>query len=292
MKIGRYKMESDDKNSQEKPEIPVENENLSQQAASLKIPPFWSTRPELWFVQVETQFRVKGITSSNTKYDYLVSSLNNETMELVADILLNPPSQNKYESLKTQLLNRSKDSEARRLDALLNKVELGDLKPSELYRQMKSLADNNGLVTCSLLKNLWIKKLPHSIQVCLLAIEDSHQEEDLFKIADRIFDSSSTSLPNKISAIQNTNSSEQNNQSNISEEIHKLSQRIKKLEIRQSRSRSASRKFNNTRRTPTPHKKNLCWFHKKFGKNAKKCIKPCSMAKSKTDSDKDIKNEN
>lgn len=45
-----------------------------QISAALKIPPFWANRPDLWFLQVETQFRLKGITSAGTKYDFSIIS--------------------------------------------------------------------------------------------------------------------------------------------------------------------------------------------------------------------------
>lgn len=115
-------------------------EPTMQLSAALKIPPFWSNRPNLWFLQVETQFRLKGITASQTKYDYLISSLPPESMEIVADFLLNPTKADKYETIKKLLVSRSQDTEERRLDNLLNIIELGDLKPSELFRQMETLA--------------------------------------------------------------------------------------------------------------------------------------------------------
>lgn len=255
---------------------------LVQNISTLKIPPFWNNRPDLWFLQVETQFRVKGITASNTKYDHLVASLPSETMEIVADILLNPPASDKYINLKNALLTRSQDSEERRLDALLHKVELGEHKPSELYRQMESLANTNSLINNSLLRKLWLNKLPASLQACIIAIEDKHDLDEIFKIADRIFDSTSSA---KISAIHQPRHENRNLES-LSKVVHQLSERIRNIETRQPRNRSRqfsntfkSRRSNSKSKSQSPSTRNMCWYHKRYKSQAKKCTPPCNFSK-------------
>ncbi|KAK3773613.1 hypothetical protein RRG08_022322 [Elysia crispata] len=43
---------------------------LQINAASVKIPDFWNTSPEVWFARVEAQFGTKHISQDQTKYDY------------------------------------------------------------------------------------------------------------------------------------------------------------------------------------------------------------------------------
>lgn len=260
-------------------------EPTMQLSAALKIPPFWSNRPNLWFLQVETQFRLKGITTSQTKYDYLISSLPPESMEIVADFLLNPTEGDKYETIKKLLVSRSQDTEERRLDNLLNKIELGDLKPSELFRQMETLAGGNSLVNKPLLNKLWLNKLPPSIQPCVIAIESTHTQEQIFQIADRIFDCSDRP---RVSAIH---TEPQNELKNL---ILDLSQRISQLETRNSRDRSHDRNRDRSRgSSPNRHVVNrsrsrsrkrdeYCWYHTRFATNATKCVTGCTFP-NKTD---------
>ena len=46
---------------------------------SVKVPAFWPESAEAWFIQVEAQFALKGVTASSTKFCYCVSSFNQDT---------------------------------------------------------------------------------------------------------------------------------------------------------------------------------------------------------------------
>ena len=58
---------------------------------SIKLAPYWSNDPALWFSQVETQFTTRGITSETTKYAHFVGFLQPEVAQEVRDLLINPP---------------------------------------------------------------------------------------------------------------------------------------------------------------------------------------------------------
>ena len=73
-------------------------------SVSVKVPAFWPDSAEAWFVQVEAQFALKGVTASSTKFYYCVSSFNQETANQVLDLIKNPPSSDSYEALKNRLL--------------------------------------------------------------------------------------------------------------------------------------------------------------------------------------------
>ena len=94
-------------------------ENVRIAAISLKLPPFWTADPLVWFAQIESQFATRGITSQCTKYDYVVASLNQDIAMEVQDILISPPADQPFSTLKDKLLLRTTASEQRRLQTLL-----------------------------------------------------------------------------------------------------------------------------------------------------------------------------
>lgn len=83
-------------------------------------------------------------------YDYVVGSLDSNTLSNVSDIIRAPPAQNKYTAIKSRLIRDSTDSENRKLHRLLQDCELGDNKPSQLLRKMKDLS--NGALNDDALK--------------------------------------------------------------------------------------------------------------------------------------------
>ena len=95
--------------------------------------------PELRFLTIESSFRKSKITSQQSKFDPVVSSLPQTVAAVVRDILRAPPQDMPYDTLKTELIRRTTESEQRRLQQLLTSEELGDRKPSELLRRMKQL---------------------------------------------------------------------------------------------------------------------------------------------------------
>ena len=91
----------------------------------LKFPPFWASDPQMWFAQVEAQ------------YAHVISSLQPEVAQKVRDLLLFPPKDKPYATLKETLIQRTSASEQRRVQLLLNEEVLGDRKPTQLLSRMQ-----------------------------------------------------------------------------------------------------------------------------------------------------------
>ena len=156
----------------------------SPAAVSIKLPPFWPADPKVWFAQIEAQFTRRAITSQKTRFDYVVSSLSPEFAVEVRDLLLRPPDEAPYDTLKAELFKHTAASEQHKLQELISGEELGDHKPTQLFRRMQQLlcdklgtsADAN-----SFLHELFLQRLPPNVHMVLASADISL---DLSKPAD------------------------------------------------------------------------------------------------------------
>lgn len=255
---------------------------ISAVTVSLKLPPFWPADPELWFLQVEAQFACRHITSQKTKFDYVVSSLTPEFASEVRDLLLKPPADKPYDVLREQLTRRTTASEQRKLQQLFTREELGDRKPSQLLRRMQQLlGDHPGVTDGSFLKELFLQRLPSNVRMVLASTPDATTLDKLAEMADKIME---VAAPPPLSANATLSGTPTNASPPLAEEVDHLRKEVAKLEklVRQlarSSSRSSSR---HSRRPSTPapadSTDSYCWYHSKFGDQARKCKSPCTWS--------------
>ncbi|KAH8035846.1 hypothetical protein HPB51_010533 [Rhipicephalus microplus] len=105
----------------------------------VNLPPFWPNSPSTWFLQVEAHFRLRQITSQQTRHWHLVSCLPPDVADDLADILASPHPSHPYDTLKAAIISRKSESEHSRLQQLIMATELGDRRPSQLLRRMRQL---------------------------------------------------------------------------------------------------------------------------------------------------------
>ena len=134
--------------------------SLSAMTVTLKLPPFWPHDSHLWFAQVEAQFDTKNVRAQSSKFSHVVSSLQPEFAQEVRDLLISPPKENRYDTLKAELIRRTSSSEQKRLQQLLTAEELGDRKPSQLLRRMQQLLGTSSLDD-NILKQLFLQRPAH-----------------------------------------------------------------------------------------------------------------------------------
>ena len=169
------------------PAAPAAAAAAGVQAVALKLPEFWTDKPEVWFARVEAQFGTKGITQDDTKFNYLVSSLDNTTAGEVEAVLTHPPAADKYNTLKKALLQAFGRSQAQKDSELLSLTGLGDAKPTALLRRLKSLNSD----TATLFRAHFLALLPSEVRA-VLAGQEITDLEDLAKAADRIVEARRT----------------------------------------------------------------------------------------------------
>lgn len=272
---------------------PTPNEDLNNQAeiskVSVRAPPFWRANPALWFCQLEAQFEINRITSDRSRYYAVVAAIESTVLHQVSDLVLNPPQNNLYAGLKARLLDVFVESEQSRLKKLLGELELRDQKPSYLLREMRNLAGQS--ISAEILKTLWLQRLPASIQA-ILAVS-SEDLDHLTVMADQIFETSAGSEINKINTKPNDNTSLESQVANLTRQISEMRTEFSRRGTNNRNSSNRSRS-----RSKTPHNKSqrsqsnrgsssnpkLCWYHHKWGNNAKSCIGHCDFEANQSDS--------
>ncbi|XP_026050575.1 uncharacterized protein LOC113037555 [Astatotilapia calliptera] len=109
-------------------------------AVALKLPDFWLHDPPSWFMHVEAQFALRGVSADDTKYHHVVASLDPLSTRRVMTLLRDPPAQGKYAALKGLLLRRYSLSDAERAEKLLSIAGLGDGWRISLHPPLSSTA--------------------------------------------------------------------------------------------------------------------------------------------------------
>lgn len=253
---------------------------------SIKLPPYWPNDPALWFTQVEAQFTTRGITADATKFAYVVGSLQPEVAQEVRDILLNPPTDDLYKTLKTAIVKRTSDSDQKRLHQLLTAEELGDRKPTQLYRRMQQLLGDSQLQP-SIMKQLFLHRLPTNAQLILASTKDDLDTAALARLADKILAISPNQAPAPTLTAVSQPSAPSTELQELRELVNSLATTVSNLQLDGSRHRgrpqSNSRSQHGSSRdrsySPDNHT-TVCWYHTKFGSSAKKCHQPCSFYSS------------
>ncbi|XP_059061864.1 uncharacterized protein LOC131854737 [Achroia grisella] len=172
-------------------------------------------------------------------------------------------------------------SEEKRVRQLLSDEELGDRRPSQFLRHLKSLTGDSLRDDEGILRQLWMRRLPTHLQT-ILAAQDLPLEK-VADLADRIMEvspatplASSTSVAG-ISPQPITSSSSVDPFAILSQRIDQLTEQVASLTAYQrqgSRSRSRTPQSRQSRsRSPQPR---TCWYHRTFKEKALHCTTPCN----------------
>ena len=207
-------------------------------AVSVKLPPFWPDKAQLWFAQAEAQFTIRNITASKTKYAHAMTMLDSKSAELAMDIIVAPPD-DAYEALKTRLTGAYAITDDEKAARLLDMTGLGDQTPSQCMSGMLRLVPT-GQDPGFLFRKIFLRQLPLEVQNHLVQTSKTGvKAEDLRELAleaDRYF----SSMGSRIAAVSQT--------SVVAEEDYDVNA-------------VSGRK--------------VCFYHAKWGEKATKCRQPC-----------------
>lgn len=272
---------------------------------AIKLPPFIRSRPDLWFSQAESQFALGRVTTSTTKFHHVMSVLPEDVLVDVADVLTSPSVEDPYSALKSAVIARSSPSDRQRLHEVMSTEPLGDRKPTHLLSQLRHIlrgTQPTPLLDDRMLGEIFMSKLPPSVQMALSA-SDHATLDSLAQRADRLMElhRDSDAIPCISAAQASTQNSDPGSMLHASitdqAELASLRQQIRRLADtmenfrfgdsppRGSSSRPSGRRerLSNRRRfeahhtpgSPSPTRSDLCWYHTRFGRRARRCESPC-----------------
>ncbi|XP_055615078.1 uncharacterized protein LOC129761381 [Toxorhynchites rutilus septentrionalis] len=274
------------------PEPPVKLESIS--SPRLQPPSMTYSNIESYFLSLEFWFAASGFgaqTQYDTrKYNIVMAQVPPNKLTELRSIIDNVPATEKYPYIKKKLTEHFADSQKRRLQRVLSDMPLGDMKPSQLFNEMKRVAGNS--LGETVLMDLWATRLPPHAQAAVIASKGDAAEKTT--IADAIVDSMGLRNIHAIDMkAQQTPSSSthvadkptQVTIETLHREIAQLSRKLEKMFSARgaggyrgrSRSRSRGRgKSTSVSRDKTPSDEQ-CWYHRVFGHEARQCRKPCSF---------------
>ena len=227
--------------------MPADNDAATAiNAVGLKLPPFWQTDARAWFITVESQFVVRNITTDDTKYHHIVSALDSDTARQVISLISSPPATDKYEALKNKLLDIFELSARQKKLRLIGLDGLGDRKPTELLRYMQSL--HEAPKGDDLFMVMFLQQLQATART-ILAGRDFNDIEVLAKAADEV----------------------------VAE--HRSADHVHALRAAEGKGTGYKKdKYSSGKPTNSGSEKGLCFYHGKFGKEARACKPPCSWS--------------
>ena len=234
-------------------------------AVSIKVPPFWQGDPEVWLAQLNSQFVLKNVTNSLTKFNYVVGALGGEIATEVRDLIVSPPTEQPFEKLSEALIRRTTVSDGQKLAELLGMEDLGDRKPSQLLRRFQQLG-GPGILEAPITKQLFIQKLPVDVQMILQSCPGDL--EQLAEVADKIVEVAPSQVA--INSVQRKGESP-----DLHDRLCRLESRVNAIvDSNFGRPRQRSRTPARFRSNQT--KGTLCYYHETWGSKAHKCVQPCS----------------
>ncbi|XP_071854547.1 uncharacterized protein [Apostichopus japonicus] len=122
----------------------------------------------------------------------------------------------------------------------------------------------------SILKQLFLQRLPTNVQLVLASSSDDVKLEQLAELADKILE---VAIPT-VNAVATT-TPEVSNIHRLEQQVERLSRQLEDLSRRLNRQQSGSRS-SSRKRKDSPAASEKCWYHRTYGDRAQKCRQPCS----------------
>ena len=184
-------------------------------AVALKLPTFWPDSCESWFINAESQFHLKNITSSVTKFHHVITSLLQNEIDNVVDLIRNPSATDPYRILRAHLLQTHSLTDYARCESIMSLPLSGDMLPSALLSRMRALLPIKHQ-DCLFLRHAFLKQLPADVRSAIDISILAQRTDEIYRSS-----LSSNSAVNAVDSVHavNAHPSRQNRRFQRSEEF-------------------------------------------------------------------------
>ncbi|XP_051166508.1 uncharacterized protein LOC127284855 [Leptopilina boulardi] len=245
---------------------------------NIKLPGFFHSDPKLWFLQAELMFEFNRITGERQRAGAIISVLDYDIIQTISDLLgETPPSPRLYTRIKERIITNFSVSPEKELRSILRGEILTDGKPSMILSKIRHLS--RGRCSEEIIKSVFLEQLPDNCRA-ILSLSEVDDVSRLAVVADKIVANFSPA-ENSVNAVSADNE--------ILKKLEVLTKRIDALSTEpRSQGHSRSRSFSRNRYRPrdrSHHSRDFskdkrngkCFYHFKFGTNAKYCKSPCNL---------------
>ena len=160
--------------------------------ATVQLPTFDKAEPRAWFRIADANFGIRWVTDPVTKYYYVLSKLDSETLRKLTAFLDRPLGSDPYPDIRKTLCKTFEPSLEAKLDAFLATTDAGDERPAEFGLELQRLLANAS--TDDLLKRVFLRSLKPTI-VTAITSSLTADFETVMAAADRAWTAASTSDP-------------------------------------------------------------------------------------------------
>lgn len=252
---------------------------------------------ELYFISLEYWFEASAVINDVKRFNAVMAQIPLNDLGTIQTEIGVVPKNGKYQHIKPIIIGHFSDSQQKRFREAINDVQLGDSKPSQLFQKIRRLASDS--LTETALFDLWAARLPEMAHAAVIQMKQSPMRDRLIA-ADALVESlrlrtigdgnirEVTNIRPKENLQQQKTSSEAN-EMNIFEKLSKQISEIERKFATQHNSRNRSKSRGNYQhnrdRSKSQNRHSNCWYHWKFGADAKKCREPCNFVCTNNSSD-------
>ena len=171
-----------------------------------------------------------------------------------------------YEELKTEIILQCEPTPEEKSQKILEliRMPLGDQRPSAALRELRTLSSvlraDGTTAELDLVRVLWMLRLPQDIRTLITNFAE-RTDSDLMKLADSLRGTSRLSTPAAAAAAHEPETTDD--------------EELLAMAAQQRRPRSSTQ-----RPVPDVSRRTLCYFHKRFGRDARNCRPPCFYSKN------------